>query len=61
MQNKHSEFNALVIVIFVAFACMGAVSTIGGVVNLLIGKSTPVICEVEVSKGHVFVGEGRIF
>ncbi len=52
---------AMTSVIVVALACMGAVSIVGGVVNLVVGKSTPVICEVEVSKGHVFVGEGRIF
>jgi hypothetical protein len=58
---RQNEFNALLIVIGVAFMCMGVVSIVGGVVNLLVGKATPVICEVEVSKGHVFVGEGRIF
>jgi hypothetical protein len=61
MQNKQSEFNPLVIVIFVAFACIGTVSTIGGVINLLIDKPVPVMCTVEVAKGHVFVGEGRMF
>jgi hypothetical protein len=61
MHLRQNEFNALLIVIAVAFMCMGVVSVVGGVIDIVVGKSTPVICEVEVSKGHVFVGEGRIF
>jgi hypothetical protein len=65
MQIRNNEFSALLIVLFVAFACIGAVSVIGGVINLLIGDPTPVACTVELISSdhsvHQIVGKGEVF
>lgn len=55
----NNEFNALMIVIFVALACIGLVSTVGAL--FVQTKPYVVECTVEIKKGHVWVGKGEIF
>lgn len=58
---KDNEFSSLLIVVFVAFASMGAVSILGGIYKTIYPSTRPVECSVEVARGHVYVGLGEIY
>lgn len=63
--NNQSEFNALLIVIFVALGCMGAVSVLGGIYNILNPSAVPVKCSVVVMRNsfetHEYIGNGTLY
>lgn len=62
---KNNDFSALLIVVFVAFACMGAVSTIGNLIVTAFGKPPTVECTVIMYDSnrvkHEYVGKGELY